>query len=157
MNAIDLTPIYRNSVGFDRLAQLFDSALRSDSSAGNYPPYNIESLGENRYAISLAVAGFTEPELDIKVERGTLTVRGKKADDKERKFLYQGIANRTFERSFSLADHVEVVDAQLVNGLLTIALVKELPEAMKPRAIAINSGRNKAALEHKADKQQEAA
>ncbi|AFV00405.1 Hsp20 family protein [Simiduia agarivorans] len=150
MNAIDLTPLYRNSVGFDRLAQLLDSALRADSSASNYPPYNIESLGENRYAISLAVAGFTEQELDIKVERGTLTVRGKKADEKEHKFLYQGIANRSFERSFSLADHVEVVDAQLVNGLLTIALVKELPEAMKPRTIAINHT-GKAALEHKAE------
>lgn len=149
MNAIDFTPLYRNSVGFDRLAQLLDSALRADSSAGNYPPYNIEALGENRYAISLAVAGFAEPELDIKVERGTLTVRGRKTDDKERKFLYQGIANRTFERSFSLADHVEVVDAQLVNGLLTISLVKELPEAMKPRAIAIST-RDQPVLEHEA-------
>lgn len=148
MNAIDLTPLYRNSVGFDQLAQLINSALRSDSSASNYPPYNIEVLGENRYAIALAVAGFTEQELDIKVERGTLTIRGKKSEEKERKFLHQGIANRSFERSFSLADHVEVVDAKLVDGLLTISLVKELPEAMKPRTIAING---KTTLEHKAD------
>lgn len=151
MNAIDLTPLYRNSVGFDRLAQLLDSAWRADSSASNYPPYNIEALGENRYAIALAVAGFTEQELDIKVERGTLTVRGKKTEEQEHTFLYQGIANRSFERSFSLADHVEVVDAKLINGLLTIALVKELPEAMKPRTIAINH-KGSAALEHKAER-----
>ena len=152
MNSIDLTPLYRSSIGFDRLASLLDSAFTTDSSTGGYPPYNIEALDENRYAITLAVAGFSQDELDIQVEKGVLTVRGNKASKDERNYLYQGIANRTFERKFNLADHVEVTDADLVNGLLTISLVKEIPEAMKPRTIAINHGdkvlENKAEAKH---------
>lgn len=148
MNAIDLTPLYRSSVGFDRLASLLNSALTSESTSGGYPPYNIESLDDNRYAITLAVAGFSQDELDIQSEKGVLTVRGNKNVKDERHYLHQGIANRTFERKFSLADYVEVTDADLSNGLLTINLVKEIPEAMKPRSIAINTGSN--ALEHKA-------
>ena len=138
MKTIDLTPLYRNTVGYDRLASLLDSALRTDSVGGGYPPYNIEVTGEQRYAIDIAVAGFAEGDLDINVENGVLTVRGRKQDDAERRFLHQGIANRAFERKFNLAEYVEVVDARLNNGLLTISLRKELPEAMKPRSIAIN-------------------
>ena len=139
MNTIDLTPLYRNSVGFDRMASLLDNALRTDSSSQGYPPYNIEVLEENQYAISLAVAGFAEEDLDINVEKGVLTVRGKKADDSGAKYLHRGIANRAFERKFNLADYIEVVNADLVNGLLTINLLKEIPEAMKPKKITINS------------------
>ena len=116
MNTIDLTPLYRNSVGFDRLASLLDNALRTDTVSTGYPPYNIEVTGEERYAVTLAVAGFTDSELDISVEKGVLTVRGRKQDDEDRKFLHQGIANRAFERKFNLADYVEVTDAALDNG-----------------------------------------
>ncbi|MEN7343673.1 MAG: Hsp20 family protein [Pseudomonadota bacterium] len=138
MKTIDLTPLYRNSVGFDRMAALLDNALRSESAGAGYPPYNIEVTGEDRYAVTLAVAGFGEGDLDVSVEKGVLTVRGRKQDETERKFLHQGIANRTFERKFNLADYVEVVNASLDNGLLTISLKKEIPDAMKPRSIAIN-------------------
>lgn len=155
MNSIDLTPLYRNSIGFDRLASLLDSALRTDTVTSGYPPYNIEMLGENRYAITLAVAGFEQTELDIMVEKGVLTVRGKKAKEEERHYLHQGIANRAFERKFNLADYVEVTGADLNNGLLTIKLVKEIPEAMKPRTIAINQprndGHNSKVIEHRSD------
>jgi molecular chaperone IbpA len=149
MNSIDLTPLYRSSIGFDRLASLIDSALSSDTVGSGYPPYNIEVIEDNRYAISLAVAGFERDELDIKVENNVLTVRGEKSKNEERKYLHQGIAYRTFERKFNLADYVEVVDAQLKNGLLTINLVKEIPEAMKPRTIPINSDTR--VIEHKAE------
>ncbi len=138
MNSIDLTPLYRSSVGFDRFGSLLDSALRADTTASGYPPYNIEIIDENHYAITLAVAGFSQNELNINVEKGVLTVQGKKADADEHRYLHQGIANRTFERRFNLADYVEVINADLSNGLLTINLVKEIPEAMKPKTIAIN-------------------
>ncbi len=141
MNAIDFSPLYRSTVGFDRLASLLDSALQHNPGSG-YPPYNIESIEDNEYAITLAVAGFDQSELDLQTERGVLTVRGeKKSDDKaDRNYLYQGIATRAFERKFQLADHVEVVDADLTNGMLTIKLVKEIPEAMKPKRISIGAG-----------------
>lgn len=138
MRTIDLTPLYRSSIGFDRLGSLLDSALRSEQGSPGYPPYDIEVLEEDRYAITLAVAGFDRSELDIQVEKGVLTVRGRKGETPaERKFLYQGIANRAFERKFNLADHVEVTGAALNNGLLTISLKREIPEAMKTRTIAI--------------------
>lgn len=140
MTSIDLTPLYRSSIGFDRLASVLDSALRTDNTATGYPPYNIEVLDEDRYAITLAVAGFDRSELDIQVERGVLSVRGQKADEQERRYLHKGIAYRAFERKFDLADHVEVTGADLTNGLLTIRLVREVPEAMKPRTIAIDAG-----------------
>jgi molecular chaperone IbpA len=146
MNTIDLTPLYRSSIGYDRLGSLLDKALSSDTVAPSYPPYNIEMLDDNKYAITLAVAGFTNDDLDIKVERGVLTVRGEKAKGEARKYLHQGIANRTFQRKFNLDDHVEVTDANLEHGLLTISLIKEIPEAMKPKSIAIGSGAR--ALEH---------
>jgi len=148
MNTIDLSPLYRNSVGFDRMGSLLDNALRSQKAGVGFPPYDIETTGEDRYAITLAVAGFEESELDIQVENGVLSVRGKKADDSEEKsYLYRGIANRSFERKFNLADHIEVQGADLKNGLLTVNLVKEVPEAMKPRTIAIKPA--SATLEHK--------
>ncbi|GHF94376.1 Hsp20 family protein [Thalassotalea marina] len=153
MNSVDLTPLYRSTIGFDRLASIIDSALASDNTAGVYPPYNIEMLEENKYAITIAVAGFSQEELDIQVENGVLTVRGNKTKKDEGKYLYHGIANRTFERKFNLADYVEVTNAELANGLLTVDLVKEIPEAMKPRTIAINKGAN--AIEHKIDEQKD--
>ncbi len=150
MNSIDLSPLYRSTVGFDRLGALLDSALRADQGS-SFPPYNIEVTGDNCYAITLAVAGFDRRELDIQVERGLLSVRGKKAgnDSEEHKYLHQGIATRTFERKFSLADHVEVTGAELTNGLLTVNLVKEIPEAMKPKTIAINRSEN--VIQHKVE------
>lgn len=139
MNSIDLAPLYRSSVGFDRLASLLNNAYNSDSAGGSYPPYNIEVLDEKSYAVTLALAGFESNELDIQVEKGVLTVKGHKAQDVKREFLHQGIPNRTFERKFNLADHVEVTSADFKNGLLTINLVKEIPEAMKPKQIKISS------------------
>lgn len=139
MTTIDLTPLYRSSIGFDRLGSLLDSALSTEKSYASYPPYNIEVAGENQYQISLAVAGFDENELDIQTERGVLTIRGNKTENNdERQFLHQGIANRSFERKFNLADHIEVTGADLAKGLLTITLVKEIPEAMKPKKISVN-------------------
>jgi len=155
MNTIDLTPLYRSSIGFDRMGSLLDNALRSQKAGVGFPPYDIEATGEDRYAITLAVAGFEESELDIQVEKGVLCVRGKKADEGEEKsYLYRGIANRSFERKFNLADHIEVRGADLKNGLLTISLVKDIPEAMKPRSIAIKAAG--ATLEHK-EKAEQAA
>lgn len=147
MTTIDLSPLYRSSIGFDRVGSLLDNALRSQKESSGFPPYDIEATGENRYAITLAVAGFEESELDIQIEKGVLRVRGKKAEDGEEKsWLYRGIANRSFERKFNLADHIEVSGADLKNGLLTVSLVKEIPEEMKPRSIAI--GTSGATLEH---------
>ena len=155
MTRLDLTPLYRSSIGFDRMGSLLDTALRSEKTSAGYPPYDIEVRGDNQYAITLAIAGFEKGELDIQVEKGVLTVRGKKDEDKtERSYLYQGIANRTFERKFNLADHVEVSGADLNNGLLTISLLKEIPEAMKPKSIAINLSGN--VLEHQSEEEKAA-
>ena len=141
MTTIDLSPLYRSSIGFDRMGRLLDSALRSQKEAVGFPPYDIEATGEDRYAITLAVAGFEEADLDIQVEKGVLRVRGKKAEESEEKsYLYRGIATRSFERKFTLADHVEVTGARIEKGLLVIDLVKEIPETLKPRTIAIASG-----------------
>lgn len=140
MTNIDLAPLYRNSVGFDRFASLVDNALRTDSAASGYPPYNIEVLGENQYSVTLAVAGFEQDELDIHVENSVLRIKGEKGKGENRQYLHQGIANRSFERKFNLADHVEVKGANLKNGLLTVSLVREVPEAMKPRNIKIDTG-----------------
>ena len=139
MNTIDLSPLYRTMVGFDRMANMIDSAARLDGAQG-YPPYNIERVGEDRFAIEVAVAGFGEDDLDIELKENLLTVAGKKApaeDGDEREFLHRGIAERGFIRRFQLADHVVVTGADLVNGLLRIDLRRELPEAAKPRKIAI--------------------
>ena len=139
MNRIDLTPLYRSSIGFDRFGSLLDAAFQTEKTSTGYPPYNIEMVEENNYAITVAVAGFKEAELDIQVENGVLTVRGKKqVSDEKQNFLHQGIATRSFERKFNLADHGEVQGADLQDGLLTLNLVREIPEAMKPKSIAIN-------------------
>lgn len=144
MTTFDLSPLYRTAIGFDRLADLLTNAARVDSNG--YPPYNIESLGEDNYRITMAVAGFSQEELDIVSEQNTLTVAGRKVETTEkvegdeREFLYRGIANRSFERRFQLADHVRVDGAHLENGLLHIELKRELPERMKPRKIAIGNG-----------------
>jgi len=139
MRTYDLTPLYRSAIGFDRLAHLVDSPLRSDTQP-SYPPYNIELVEEDKYRISMAVAGFERGELEIESERDTLKVVGRKQKDaQERKYLHRGIAARDFEHRFQLADHVKVVGASLENGLLNIELVREVPEAMKPRRIQIGA------------------
>jgi molecular chaperone IbpA len=136
MTMIDFTPLFRTAIGFDRLANTLESAYRAD--AGGYPPYNIEVRGEDQYRITMAVAGFTEGDLDIEVKENVLRVSGAKRDgEQERHYLHRGIANRSFERSFQLADYVRVTGADLKDGLLHIALVREIPEAMKPRRIEI--------------------
>jgi molecular chaperone IbpA len=138
----DLAPFYRSTVGFDRLLAMLDKAIGAEQSAPTYPPYNIERTGENAYRITLAVAGFGEKELSVETRENTLTVRGaKEANGKEekREVLYQGIAARAFERRFQLADHVVATGATSANGLLHIDLVREVPEAQKPRTIAIDS------------------
>ena len=136
MRSIDFSPLYRSAIGFDRLANLIESAA-SNGNAG-YPPYNIEQLGDNDYRISMAVAGFTQEELELSFQENLLTVKGNKQADTGRNYLYQGIAERGFERRFQLADYVRVKGADLKNGLLHIDLVREVPEAMKPRKIEIN-------------------
>ncbi len=137
MKRIDLSPLYSNSVGFDRFATILDHALSNESSSAGYPPYNIEETDTNRYAITLDVAGFSEQDLSLNVEKGVLTVHGKKEEKVQKTFLHQGIANRSFERKFNLADHIEITGAELHDGLLTIHLLREIPEAMKPRNIEI--------------------
>ncbi|MGL4916864.1 Hsp20 family protein [Aeromonas allosaccharophila] len=136
MRSIDFSPLYRSAIGFDRLANLIESAA-SNGNAG-YPPYNIEQLGDNDYRISMAVAGFAQEELELSFQENLLTVKGNKQADTGRNYLYQGIAERGFERRFQLADYVRVKGADLKNGLLHIELVREVPEAMKPRKIEIN-------------------
>jgi molecular chaperone IbpA len=139
MRTYDLTPLYRSAIGFDRLAQLFDNLQRSDAQP-SYPPYNIELVSEDKYRITMAVAGFDRAELDIETENDTLKIVGRKQDkeDGKRTFLHRGIATRDFEHRFQLADHVKVVGARLDNGLLNIELAREVPEALKPRKIAID-------------------
>src|SRR5262245_57565842 len=140
MRTFDLAPLYRSTVGFDRLFSMLDGA-GFDSSAPSYPPYNIERTGDNAYRISIAVAGFSDADLMIEAKENTLTVRGEKqTGEKQGEVLYQGIAGRAFERRFQLADYVQVSGAQLANGLLHIDLVREIPEAKKPRQIPIGNG-----------------
>ena len=151
MTRLDLTPLYRSSVGFDRFGSLLDAAFQTEKTAAGYPPYNIEALEENHYGITLAVAGFKEKDLDIETEDGVLTIRGKQGQDDDKNYLHQGIAQRAFERKFTLADHVEVTNAKLADGLLTIELVRDIPEAVKPKTIAINSD-SSTILQHKVEK-----
>lgn len=141
MRSFDLSPLYRYSVGFDRMARMLDAASRVDDSASSYPPYNIEVTGENAYRISMAVAGFAESDLSIVVHENALVVSGRiEKQDTDRQFLHRGIASRAFERKFELADHIKVSGATLVNGLLHIDLVREVPEAAKPRTVKIETG-----------------
>lgn len=159
MRTLDFTPLYRSAVGFDRLAGLLESAARTSQETG-WPPYNIETTGENAYRIELAVAGFSPDELTLEVNENLLTVTGRKTanDDADaaRTYLHRGLAERDFERRFQLADYVVVRDAELVNGLLTIDLVRELPEALKPRRIEIGAGRKPAGRAIEGDKAQAA-
>lgn len=142
MRNFDFSPLYRSTIGFDRLFSLLDQYSNVEGGAPTYPPYNIERTGENAYRITIAVAGFGEDELSVETRESTLTVRGSKETAKtesaKREVLYQGIAARAFERRFQLADHVQVTGASVVNGLLHIDLVREVPEAQKPRSIPIN-------------------
>lgn len=138
MRNMDLAPLYRASVGFDRIADLMDRALTSDLSAPTYPPYNIEKTGENAYRISIAVAGFSADDLSVDVRDGAVIVAAQKAaEDEGRTYLHRGIATRAFERKFALADHVRVEGASHADGMLHIDLVREIPEALKPRRIEI--------------------
>jgi molecular chaperone IbpA len=146
MRTFDLAPLYRSTVGFDRLFSLLDQGI--EGGAPGYPPYNIERTGENQYRVTVAVAGFAEGELSVVAKENTLTIRGEKSakEEKRGEMIYQGIAARAFERAFQLADFVQVKNAKLENGLLHVDLVREIPEAKKPRVIPIGNGK---VVEHK--------
>ncbi len=154
MNRFDFTPYRRNTVGFDRLFELLENNGRVAQNE-NYPPFNIERTGENDYKVTIAVAGFKNDEIEITAQQNMLVVAGQKDADSNdnRDFLHMGIASRNFERKFQLADHIHVTDADLADGLLTITLVREVPEALKPRKIAIGGGQTAAAnvIEYDAD------
>ena len=152
MRHYDLSPLYRSTVGFDRLFSMLDGMSNGDNGTPGYPPYNIERTGENAYRITMAVAGFGQEDLSIEVKEHALTVRGEKKADGEPKseVLYRGIAERTFERRFQLAEHVEVRGARLENGLLHVELVRQIPEALKPRTIEIASGEPQKVIDQKA-------
>ncbi len=140
MRNLDLTPLHRSFIGFDHLAALIDAASRNEKQP-SFPPYNIELIGQDKYQITMAVAGFSQAELSIESEHNKLKVTGTKAEkDGDRQFIHQGIAERNFERTFQLGDHVKVRGANLENGLLSISLEREIPEAMKPRKIEIGQG-----------------
>lgn len=142
MRTYDFSPLYRSAIGFDRLAQLFDDTQRTDSS---YPPYNIELVSDDKYRITMAVAGFERSEIEVIIEGDALKITGRKArDDAPRNFLHHGIASRDFEHSFQLAEHVHIIGAKLDNGLLNIELAREIPEALKPRKILIDDGKESA-------------
>ena len=145
MRTFDLAPLYRSTVGFDRLFSMLDQAPGFESGGSPYPPYNIERTGENAYRISVAVAGFGENDLSIEAKENALTIKGAKQEKQEQtsEVLYQGIAARAFERVFQLADYVQVKSARLENGLLHVDLVREIPEAKKPRQIQIGNGQAK--------------
>jgi len=145
----DFTPLYRSTVGFDRLAQMLGEANQYETPS--YPPYNIERLSEDDYRITMAVAGFGHDDLDIEVKENTLRISGAQqaAEDGDKEFLHQGIAARNFERQFQLAEHMRVVDADLQNGLLHVTLKREIPEAMKPRTIAIKAEQKTKVIENK--------
>jgi molecular chaperone IbpA len=147
MRSFDLSPLYRSTVGFDRLVSMLDKSAGIENGGTAYPPYNIERTGDNSYRVTIAVAGFSESDLSIEARENTLTVKGEKhpePDARPTEMLYQGIAARAFERVFNLADFVEVKAAKLEKGLLHIDLAREVPEAMKPRTIRINGGGSKA-------------
>ena len=141
MRTYDFTPLFRSTVGFDRWSDLFDAALRADDGAAGYPPYNIEKTGDDKYRIMMAVAGFGENDVEITAQENLLVVSGNLGEPREADttYLYRGIATRAFERRFSLADHVKVVGAKLADGVLQVDLERELPEAMKPRRITVES------------------
>ena len=149
MTTFDFSPLFRTMVGFDRLNQALEHARHVDESSVSYPPYNIEATGENAYTITMAVAGFGKNDISIESKENELVVTGKKQETQDAKYLHRGIAGRNFERRFQLADYVRVADASLVDGLLHIDLVRELPEAMKPRKIEIGTAKPAPKLEDK--------
>ncbi|WP_407180008.1 Hsp20 family protein [Bradyrhizobium sp. STM 3562] len=151
MTSLDLTPLWRSTVGFDRLIDLIEDSVRW-TGTDNYPPYNIERVGEDHYQIALALAGFTPDEVTVTAEQNVLTVEGRKAEKGSHQYLYQGISSRPFRRTFNLADYLQVKGASFEKGMLKIDLVREVPEAMKPRQIAIN-----VANDHQKLEQQQAA
>ena len=140
MRTYDFAPLYRATVGFDQIADLMDRALASETTANTYPPYNIEKTDDDTYRISIAVAGFSDADLNVEVKEKKLVISAKKADDEKKTYLHRGIATRAFERRFDLADHVVVTAASHVDGMLHIDLVREVPEALKPRRIEIATG-----------------
>lgn len=151
MRTYDLSPLFRSTVGFDRLSRLLESAMTGDDAAASYPPYNIEKTGEDTYRITMAVAGFGPEDLEITAQQNSLVVTGKAKKEQETgQFLYRGIAGRAFERRFQLADFIKVGKADLVNGLLHIDLVREVPETMKPRTIKIEAAGAQPALTQQA-------
>jgi molecular chaperone IbpA len=149
MRTFDFTPLWRSTVGFDRLFNLLDESMRWTGEESNYPPYNIERTGEDHYWISLALAGFKPDEVTITAEQNVLTVEGHKNEKEDHQYLYQGISARSFRRVFKLADYVEVKGASFDGGLLKIELMREVPEAMKPRRISIGAGNDNRQIEHK--------
>jgi molecular chaperone IbpA len=149
MSTFDLTPLFRSTVGFDRMMSLLDAAGRTDEQA--YPPYNIEKIGEDAYRVTMAVAGFGEEDLSIVAQGNSLVIAGKqKREEKKADYLYRGIAGRAFERRFQLADHIKVTGAELANGILHVDLVREVPEAMKPRTIKVATAQPKQVVDAKA-------
>ena len=143
MHAYDLSPLFRSTIGYDRLSRLLEAAMTGDDTPASYPPYNIEKLNDDQYRITMAVAGFGQEDLEITAQQNSLVVKAKaKKEEPAGQFLYRGIAGRAFERRFQLADFIKVTGASLSNGLLHIELVREVPEAMKPRTIQIASGAN---------------
>ena len=149
MRTIDFTPLWRSTVGFDRLFNMLDESVRWTGEENNYPPYNIERTGEDHYWILLALAGFKPEEVTITAEQNVLTVEGHKAEKGDSQYLYQGISARPFRRVFNLADYVEVKGATFEGGLLKSELVREVPEAMRPRRIGISAGKDDHRIEHK--------
>jgi molecular chaperone IbpA len=151
MDGFDFSPLFRSTIGFDRLMRLADAAMRVDNSSPGYPPYNIEKTGDDAYRLTMAVAGFSPDELDISVQQNSLVVTGKgKKDEPEKHYLHRGIAHRAFERHFSLADHIKVVGASVANGMLHVDLVREIPETAKPRKIEIATGQPEPVVQRQA-------
>ncbi|GAA4778331.1 Hsp20 family protein [Stakelama sediminis] len=152
MRQVDLTPFRRSAIGFDRLFDMLETSARQNA-GDNYPPFNLERVAEDRYRITLAVAGFKTGEIDITAQQNLLVISGRKTEsekDENHSFLHVGIANRSFERRFELADFIRVEDATLADGLLTVELVREIPEAMKPKKIAVKTSEPSDAIEHRA-------
>ncbi|WP_207459913.1 Hsp20 family protein [Azospirillum sp. SYSU D00513] len=152
MRSYDLSPLFRSTIGYDRLSRLLETAMTGDDAPASYPPYNIEKLGEDHYRITMAVAGFGPEDLEITAQQNSLLVKAKaKKEEEAGQFLYRGIAGRAFERRFQLADYIKVTSANLLNGLLHVEMVREVPEAMKPRTIQIATGANdQPAITHQA-------
>ena len=147
MRQFDFSPLYRATVGFDQIADMFDRVLTSDTQTSSYPPYNIEKIGEDAYRISLAVAGFSEADLNVEVRENSLIISASKSKEEKKSYLHRGIATRSFDRRFQLADHVHVTGANQSSGMLHIELKREVPEALKPRKIHISGSSSNQTIE----------